>query len=74
MDDEIEGGEWVTVENLYKHISGGNGNNLMDNEDNLLFVDGKEAGAEEEQDSENKEQSEIVEENKDKTETKEKES
>jgi len=38
FDNEEEGGEWVTVENLYKHISGGNTLNLIDNPDNLLFT------------------------------------
>lgn len=31
FDDEIEGGEWVTIDNLYKHISGGNSKNLIEN-------------------------------------------
>jgi len=38
--------------------------NLMDNADNLLFVDGKEAGAEDEEETENKDQADIVEEKK----------
>lgn len=38
FDDEIEGGEWVTIDNLHKHISGGgNTKNLMENQDFLLF-------------------------------------
>jgi len=40
-DNEEEGGEWVTVENLYAHISGG-AVHLMGNEDNLLFTEGAE--------------------------------
>lgn len=38
FDDEEEGGEWVTAENLHKHISGGNTQNLLENLDNLLFA------------------------------------
>ena len=43
IDNEEEGGEWVTEENLYKHISGGATNSLLENEDNLLFIN-KKAG------------------------------
>ena len=44
IDNEEEGGEWVTATNLYSHIGGANANNLMENQDNLLFtqiVDGE---------------------------------
>jgi len=44
IDNEEEGGEWVTATNLYSHIGGANANNLMENQDNLLFtqiVDGQ---------------------------------
>ena len=43
FDDEEEGGEWVTTDNLFKHISGGTSTNLMENQDNLLFTQGAEA-------------------------------
>jgi hypothetical protein len=46
-DNEEEGGEWVTVENLYSHISGG-ATLLMGNEDNLLFTEGAEPVKQEE--------------------------
>jgi|TARA_B110000285_G_C15084698_1_gene595488 hypothetical protein len=45
IDNEEEGGEWVTAGNLYSHIGGANANNLMENQDNLLFtqiVDGQD--------------------------------
>lgn len=38
FDNEVDGGEWVTMENLYKHISGGNTQDLLENADNLLFA------------------------------------
>ena len=31
IDNEEEGGEWVTSGNLYSHIGGINANNLMEN-------------------------------------------
>jgi len=45
IDNEEEGGEWVTSKNLYSHIGGADANNLMENQDNLLFtqiVDGQD--------------------------------
>lgn len=47
FDDEIEGGEWVTEENIHKHISGGNTQSLMENADNLLFTIAGEKNPEE---------------------------
>ena len=44
-DDEEEGGQWVTAENLYSHIGGADGQNLMENNDNLLFTQGAVAAA-----------------------------
>lgn len=31
IDNEEDGGEWVTSKNLYSHIGGINANNLMEN-------------------------------------------
>lgn len=45
IDNEEDGGEWVTSKNLYSHIGGVDANNLMENQDNLLFtqiVDGQD--------------------------------
>jgi hypothetical protein len=36
-DDEEEGGQWITEENLYSNIGGAAGNLLMNN-DNELFT------------------------------------
>ena len=41
LDNEEDGGEWVTSENLYSHISGGATQNLMDALDNALFTEAK---------------------------------
>ena len=41
FDNEEEGGEWVTTDNLYSHI-GGAGGNLLENKDNLLFTNIKD--------------------------------
>lgn len=37
-DNEEEGGQWVTDENLYSHIGGAEGQNLIEMNDNLLFT------------------------------------
>ena len=44
-DNEEEGGQWVTADNLYSHIGGADSHNLMENQDNLLFTQGAVAAA-----------------------------
>ena len=38
FDNEEDGGEWVTDQNLYSHIGGADASDLMENQDNSLFT------------------------------------